>query len=105
MAFHNLAREYTVTTGTASMVLTGAVPGYNTFELSGVTNSETIHYRVTTFDTLTHRPTHSETGEGVYTTADNTLTRATVEQSTNGGSKIELTGLSEVWITLLEADL
>ena len=98
MPFRNLAREYSTTTGTGSCVLTGAVPGCNTWENAGVANGEVVRYGIITYDTATHRPTHSELGIGAYTTADNTLARTTVESSTNGGSKIELTGLSEVYI-------
>jgi hypothetical protein len=104
MAFHNLAREYSTTTGTSDAVLTGAVPGFNTWELAGVTNGETVRYGITTYDTASHRPTHSEVGTGTYNTGTNTLARTTVISSTNAGSKITLTGLSEVFITFLAED-
>ena len=104
MAFRNLAREYTTTTGTSNCVLSGAVPGCNTWEDAGVINNEAVRYGIITYDISTHRPTHSEVGLGTYTTADNTLERFTIISSTNGGSKISLTGLSEVYICPLSLD-
>ena len=98
MKFHNLAREYSTTTGTGSCVLTGAVPGCNTFDDSGVVNGEVLRYGIITYNTTTHRAEGSEVGIGTYTFASSTLSRTTVESSTNGGSKIELTGLSEVYL-------
>jgi hypothetical protein len=105
MAFHNLARMYSVTTGTSDAVLTTAVPGCNTWDNAGVTNGETVRYGIITYSTSTHRPTHSEIGTGTYTTATKTLARTTVISSTNSGSKITLTGLSEVFITPAASDV
>lgn len=99
MAFHDLAREYSITTGTSDAVLSGAVPGCLTWDLAGVTNGETVRYTIVTYSTTTNRPTHSEEGVGTYTTSTKTLARTTIKSSTNGGSKITLTGLSEVFIT------
>ena len=98
MKFHNLAREYSTTTGTSDALLTGAVPGCNTFDDAGVANGEVVRYGIITYNTSTHQPTHSELGIGTYTFATSTLSRTTVESSTNGGSKITLTGLSEVYL-------
>lgn len=105
MAFRNLAREYSTTTGTSNCVLSGAVPGCNTWELAGIANGETVRYGIITYSTTTNRPTHSEVGIGTYDTATNTLTRATVESSTAAGAKITLTGLSEVFINPAAADM
>jgi hypothetical protein len=98
MTLYNLARMYTTTTGTGTVTLTTAVAGCLTFDLAGVSNGETVNYGIITYDTASHRPTHSEVGTGVYTTIGTTLTRASIEKSTNGGSAITLTGLSEVYI-------
>lgn len=103
--YRNLAREYTTTTGTSDCVLSGAVPGCNTWEDAGVANSEIVRYGIITYSTSTHRPTHSEIGVGSYNTGTNTLARTTVESSTNSGSKITLTGLSEVYICPSRKDL
>ena len=98
MPFRNLAREYSTTTGTSDAVLTGAVPGCNTWENAGVTNGEIVRFGIITYATATNRPTHSEISLGAYNTATNTIARTTVESSTNAGAKIVLTGLSEVYI-------
>src|SRR5215212_9180276 len=105
MSFHNLAREYTITTGTSDCVLSGAVPGCNTWDNAGVTNAEAVEYSIITYSTTTHRATGTECGSGTYTTSTKTLARTTVESSTNAGSKITLTGLSEVFIIPLASDL
>ena len=105
MAFRNLARETTATTGTASVVLVAAVAGCNTFDLAGVATGETVHYGIITYSPTTGAPTHSEVGVGVYTTATKTMTRATVTSSTNAGAKIDLTGVSEVFIAPAAGDL
>lgn len=104
MPFYNLARMYTETTGTGTVTLTTAVPGCLTFDLAGVSNAETVQYAIITYSLDTHRPTHSEVGTGTYTTSGSTLARTTVEKSTNGDAKIELTGLSEVYLCPLASD-
>lgn len=104
MIFYNLAREYTATTGTSDCVLTGAVPGCNTWDDAGVPNGATVEYSIITYNVSTRRATGTECGSGTYTTSTKTLARTTVESSTNGGSKISLTGLSEVFITPLASD-
>lgn len=104
MAFRNLARMYSATTGTSDAVMTTAVPGCNTWDLAGVANGEIVRYGIITYSTTTNRPTHSEVGLGTYTAATKTLARTTVESSTNAGAKITLTGLSEVFICPTAAD-
>lgn len=104
MTFYNLAREYTATTGTSDVVLTGAVPGCNTWDNAGVPDGATVEYSIITYNVNTRRPTGTECGSGTYTTSTKTLARTTVESSTNGGSKISLTGLSEVFVTPLASD-
>jgi len=94
----NLARMYTETTGTGTLTLTNAVPGFNSFEDAGVADGATITYAI-------YCGPHREIGAGVYTASGLTLTRATVYSSTNGGAKISLTGRSEVFITPAAEDL
>lgn len=105
MAFRNLAREYTTTTGTSDVVVTGAVPGCNTWETAGVTNGEVVRYGITTYSLASNRATHREVGIGSYNTATNTLARTTVESSTAAGAKITLTGLSQVYIMPTRKDI
>lgn len=104
MAFYNLARMYTETTGTGTVTLTTAVPGCLTFDLAGVANGATVEYAIITYDLSTHRPTHTEVGSGTYTASGTTLARTTVEKSTNSNNKITLTGLSEVFLAPLASD-
>lgn len=105
MPFRNLARELTTTTGTSDCVLSGAVDGYNTWENAGITNSEIVRYGLVTYSTTSNRPTHREIGIGSYNTGTNTLTRSSVESSTNAGSKITLTGLSHAYIVPSRKDI
>lgn len=93
----NLARMYTETTGTGTLTLTTAVPGFNTFADAGVASGSTITYAI-------YCGPHREIGAGVYTASGLTLTRATVYSSTNGGAKISLTGRSEVFISPAKED-
>jgi hypothetical protein len=93
----NLARMYTETTGTGTLTLTTAVPSFLSFDAAGVANGATVTYAI-------YCGPHREIGAGVYTASGLTLTRATVYSSTNGGSKINLTGRSEVFITAAKED-
>lgn len=97
-ALANLARMYTETTGTGTLTLTTAVPGFNTFADAGVASGSTITYAI-------YCGPHREIGQGVYTASGLTLTRGTVYSSTNGGAKISLTGRSEVFIAPAKEDL
>lgn len=98
MALHNLACERSVTTGTSDAVLSGAVEGCNTWDDAGVTNGESVHYAITTYSLTTHRPVDREVGTGTYDSGTKTVARSTVVSSTQGGSKITMTGLSDVAI-------
>lgn len=104
MALHDLAKELSTTTGTADAVLSGAVDGCNTWDDAGVTNGESVKYGIVTFDLTTHRPIARELGTGTYTTSTKTVARTSVVSSSNGGSKITMTGLSHVYITPRSTD-
>lgn len=103
MGLHNLARETTTTTGTDDVVLAGAAIGCNTFVDAGVQDGETIHYGLITYNVSTHRPVDSEVGTGVFTLSTLTVSRSVID-STQGGSKIDLTGVSEIFIAPLAND-
>lgn len=101
MKFYNLARMYSETTGTGTITLTTAVPGCKTFDAAGVSDSEDVSYGLITYDLTTHRPVGSEVGLGHYVASGTTLQRTTVESSTDSDdSQIDLTGLTEVYLTL-----
>ena len=60
MPYRNLAREYSTTPGTSDCVLTGAVPGCNTWDLAGVVTGEVVRYGIITYSTTTNRQ-HKDT--------------------------------------------
>jgi hypothetical protein len=97
----NLARESTVTTGTGTITLGGAVSGCLTFALAasaaGVSSGDTITYGI-------EDGANSEVGRGVWNSAG-TLTRATILASTNGGSAIALSGTAEVFCIAAAQDI
>ena len=76
--------ETTNTTGTADVVLAGAVEGFQTF-LAGVGDGNTTYYTI-------KNSTQWEVGKGTYTQSTNTLSRDTVLASSNSGSKISMSG-------------
>jgi hypothetical protein len=86
-------QETTTSTGTASVLLSGAVNGYQTFT-AGVGNGNTCYYTI--YDNTSFA---WEVGIGTYTTSPNTLTRNTILSSSNSGSAINLAGnTAAVWV-------
>jgi len=81
MAAANAAAETTATTGLGPYVLGGALPGSVTFA-SRVANGTVRSYRVTD-----RRQT--EWVSGLFSSASNSLSRITIEASTNGGAPID----------------
>lgn len=84
-------QETTTTTGTGTVTLAGAVVGYQSFSVIGSGN--------TTYYTITSGGTAWEVGIGTYTSSGTTLSRDTVLSSSDGGAKISLTGVSNVFVT------
>lgn len=86
-------QETTTSTGTGSVILAGAVNGYQSFT-SGVGNGNTCYYTI--YDNTSFA---WEVGIGTYTTSPNTLTRNTILSSSNSGSAINLAGnTAAVWV-------
>jgi len=86
-------QEITTSTGTASVLLSGAVNGYQSFT-AGVGNGNTCYYTI--YDNTSFA---WEVGIGTYTTSPNTLTRNTILSSSNSGSAINLAGnTAAVWV-------
>jgi len=81
-------KETTTTTGTGTVTLAGASAGFQSFAAIG--NGNTTYYAITSGDDY-------EVGLGTYTAS--TLSRDTVLESSNSGSKITLSGTSEVFCT------
>jgi hypothetical protein len=74
-------KESTTTTGTANFTLGGAASGFQTFAVIGNTN--------TTYYAAVDQATGDwEVGVGTYSTTGPTLTRDTVLESSNSGSKV-----------------
>jgi hypothetical protein len=104
MAFaklYNRAGMTTATTGTGTMTLGSAITSpkkYLSFSDAGVSNAETVAY-------LIEDGAEFEIGEGVYTSSGTTLSRVTVTKSSNGGSKLNLTGSARVYIVARAGDM
>lgn len=74
-------KETTTTTGTGTVTLAGAVPGYQSF--SAIGNTNTTYYTIAGQGT-----TEWEVGIGTYTSSGTTLSRDTVLASSNSGSLV-----------------
>jgi hypothetical protein len=83
-------QETSTTTGTGTLTLAGAVTGFQDFSVIG--NGNTTYYTITSNGAW-------EVGIGTYTSSGTTLSRDTVLESSNSGSKITLTGVSNVFVT------
>ena len=80
----------TTTTGTGTVTLGSAVTGFQDF--SAIGDGNTCYYAITS-------GTEFEVGIGTYTASGTTLSRDTVLESSNAGSKITLAGTSDVFCT------
>ena len=89
---YDLARMSTATTGTGTITLGAAVPGFLSFALASVQDGDVIDYAINDFGNPA-----SEIGTGTYTAAGTTLTR-TPTKSTNGNAAISLSGNAQVFI-------
>lgn len=86
-------RETTTTTGTGTITLAGAVTGFQSFSVIG--NGNTTYY------TIAGQATNEwEVGIGTYTSSGTTLSRDTVLESSNSGSKVNFSaGTKDVFVT------
>jgi hypothetical protein len=85
---YDRVQETTVTTGTGTITLAGAVTGFQSFAVVG--NGNSTYYCITSNNAW-------EVGIGTYSTSGSTLSRTLISSST--GSLISLTGTSTVFIT------
>ena len=90
LVFKDRVKETTATTGTGTVTLAGASAGFQSFSVIGDAN--------TTYYTLVSG-SEWEVGIGTYTSSGTTLSRDTVLESSNAGSKIVLAGTSDVFCT------
>lgn len=93
MQYVNLCRFNTSTVGTGALSIGGAVSGYLTPLLAGLTDGATVTYSI-------RENAQSEIGYGVYSAGLQTITRSSVLKSTNNDSAISLTGGAEVALCL-----
>lgn len=83
--------ETTSSTGTGTITLGGALPGYQSFSVIG--NGNTTYYTIA-------GGTEWEVGIGTYTASGTTLSRDTVLESSNGGSLVNFSaGTKNVFVT------
>jgi hypothetical protein len=92
LALFDRVQETTTTTGTGSVTLAGAVPGFQTFAVVG--NGNTCYYTIVDGSAW-------EVGIGTYSTSGPTLARTTVLSNSNGNtSPITLAaGVKSVFLT------
>lgn len=84
--------ETTATTGTGTVTLSGAAPGYQSFAAIGTGNS--------TYYCITDNQTSWEVGIGTYTASGTTLSRDTVLASSNAGALVNFAaGSKDVFCT------
>jgi len=93
----NRAKMTTATTGTGTVTLGSAEDGYQSFADAGVSDGNTIRYVI-------EDGTAWEIGSGTYTASGTTLTRS-VDESSNGGTPINLSGSAEVYVIASADDL
>lgn len=84
-------KETTTTAGTGTITLAGAVSGFQSFSVIG--NGNTTYYAIV-------GGTEWEVGIGTYTSSGTTLSRDTVLESSNGGTKVDFSaGTKDVFCT------
>jgi hypothetical protein len=84
-------KETTTTTGTGTITLGGAAPGFQSFSVIG--NGNTTYYTI-------QGGTEWEVGIGTYTSSGTTLSRDTILESSNGGTAVNFSaGSKDVFVT------
>lgn len=85
-------KETSTTTGTGSVVLNGSFGAFQPFYI-GIGDGNTTYYTI-------ENGSRWEVGQGVFDQGSNSLSRDVVFDSSSGGSKIDLEGVSIVFCTL-----
>jgi len=92
----NLLRTYVTSTGTGTLALGGAVPGFLTPAQAGLANGAMVSYAI--IDGV-----QTEVGRGVYNSTLQTITRS-VLYSTSNNALINVTATAEFVVTFLNED-
>lgn len=91
-------KESTTTTGTGALTLAGALTGFRTFA-SVMADTDTCYYAIQAVDSNGNPSGAWETGLGTYNSSGGTLTRTTVQDSSNSGSAVNFAaGTKHIWI-------
>lgn len=90
----NRAKMTASTTGTGTITLGSASPGYQSFSAAGVVDSDTVRYVI-------EEGTSWEIGTGTYSAG--TLTRV-VSESSNSDTAINLSGSAVVFVSAVASD-
>ena len=93
----NRAKMSTATTGTGTITLGTAEDSYQTFAAAGVSDGDLVRYTI-------EDGAAWEIGSGTYTASGTTLTRS-VDESSDGGTAINLSGSAVVFITAAGEDV
>ena len=91
----NRAKMTTATTGTGTITLGSATPGFQTFAAAGALDGDVLRYVI-------EDGTAWEIGSGTYTTTGTTLSRSLLESST--GSLLNLSGSATVFSSATSED-
>ncbi len=96
--------ETTTTTGTGNIALAGALTGFRAFS-SVMVNTDTTYYYISAVDSNGVPTAEWETGIGTWNTG-NTLTRTTVQQSSNSNAAVAFAaGTKRIAISLTAGSL
>lgn len=86
-------KETTITTGSGTITLDGAVLGFQSFSVIG--NANTTYYTIVDSTTGAF-----EVGIGTYTSSGTTLSRTTILESSNAGAAVSfVAGVKDVFVT------
>lgn len=97
-ALYDLVGFSTTTTGTGTLTVGAALPGHLTLAGAGIPDGTTVSYGISSANGSAR-----EVGNGVVGGSGTTLTRVLSSSST--GSLLNLSGTSEVTVTVLAADI